>query len=137
VLTSLTIVFAGKQITAMPAIATINSLVSKPTISNSMNLKPLQLLRKIGIAEGVSFLVLLLVAMPLKYIFDFPLAVKYVGWAHGLLFVSYVALAWFVKETYNWPFKKFMLAFVAAWLPLGTFVYDKQLKKEEALLLNR
>lgn len=102
-----------------------------------MNLKPLQLLRKIGIAEGVSFLVLLLIAMPLKYIFDFPLAVKYVGWAHGLLFVSYVALAWFVKETYNWPLKKFLLAFVAAWLPSGTFVYDKQLKKEEVLLLNR
>lgn len=125
----------------MAAIATINRLFSEPTFfliqNNSMNLKPLQLLRKIGIAEGVSFLVLLLVAMPLKYMFDFPLAVKYVGWAHGLLFVSFVALAWFVKETYNWPLKKFLLAFVAAWLPLGTFVYDKQLKKEEAILLNR
>lgn len=101
-----------------------------------MNLKPLQLLRKTGIAEGISFLVLLLIAMPLKYLFDFPLAVKYVGWAHGLLFVTYVALAWFVKETYNWQFKKFLFAFVAAWLPLGTFVYDKQLKKE-AILLNK
>ncbi len=101
-----------------------------------MNLKPLQLLRKTGIAEGVSFLVLLLIAMPLKYIFDFPLAVKYVGWVHGFLFIAYVSLAFFVKETYNWPFKKFLLAFIAAWLPLGTFIYDKQLKKEEDLIRN-
>ena len=99
-----------------------------------MNLKPLQLLRKTGIAEGISFLVLLLIAMPLKYLFAFPLAVKYVGWAHGLLFISYIALAWFVKEIYNWPLKKFLFAFIAAWLPLGTFVYDRQLKKEEAIL---
>ena len=102
-----------------------------------MNLKPLQLLRKTGIAEGISFLVLLLIAMPLKYAFDLPLAVKYVGWAHGLLFVGYVGLAYYVKEVYNWPFKKFLFAFVAAWLPLGTFVYDKQLKKEEQLMAGK
>jgi integral membrane protein len=99
-----------------------------------MNLKALQLLRKTGIAEGISFLVLLLIAMPLKYIWDWPLAVKYVGWAHGLLFVSYVALAYYAKEIYNWPFSKFIKAFIAAWLPLGTFVFDKQLKKEEESL---
>ena len=102
-----------------------------------MNIKPLQLLRKIGIAEGISFLVLLLISMPLKYYFGYPLAVKYTGWAHGLLFVSYISLAYYAKETYNWPVKKFLLAIVAAFLPLGTFVYDKQLKKEEFLLLNR
>ncbi|MBY0478044.1 MAG: DUF3817 domain-containing protein [Chitinophagaceae bacterium] len=101
-----------------------------------MNIKPLKLLRKTGIAEGISFLVLLLIAMPLKYAFDFPLAVKYVGCVHGFLFIAYVALAWFVKETYNWPFKKFLFSFIAAWLPLGTFIYDKQLKKEEILLKN-
>ncbi len=102
-----------------------------------MSLKPLQLLRKTGIAEGISFLVLLLIAMPLKYMLDLPLAVKYTGWAHGLLFVLYVAQAYYVKEVYNWPFKKFLYTFVAAWLPLGTFVYDKQLKKEEALLAGK
>ena len=69
--------------------------------------------------------------MPLKYIWEWPYAVKYIGWAHGLLFVSYVALAYYAKEIYNWPFKKFLFAFIAAWLPLATFVYDKQLKKEE------
>lgn len=100
-----------------------------------MNLKPLQLLRKTGIAEGISFLVLLLIAMPLKYFFDFPLAVKYTGWVHGLLFVSYVSLAYYAKESYNWSFKAFLFAFVAAFLPLGTFFYDRRLKKEKEALL--
>jgi integral membrane protein len=101
------------------------------TIKNKMNLKPIQYLRKTGIAEGVSFLVLLLIAMPLKYIWGWPLAVKYVGWAHGALFMGYVTLAYYAKETYNWPFIKFIKAFIAAWLPLGTFVFDRELKKEE------
>lgn len=100
-----------------------------------MNVRTLKLLRKIGIAEGVSFLILLLIAMPLKYWFGQPLAVKYTGWAHGFLFVSYVALAFYAKETYNWPFKKFLLAFMAAWLPLGTFLFDSRLKKDEYELL--
>jgi integral membrane protein len=100
-----------------------------------MNVRTLKLLRKIGIAEGVSFLILLLIAMPLKYWFGQPLAVKYTGWAHGFLFVSYVALAFYAKETYNWPFKKFILAFMAAWLPLGTFLFDSRLKKDEYELL--
>jgi integral membrane protein len=100
-----------------------------------MNLKPLRLLRKTGIAEGVSFLVLLLIAMPLKYFYNWPLAVKYTGWAHGFLFISYIALAYYAKESYNWPFTKFIKAFIAAWLPLGTFIFDRSLKKEEAALL--
>jgi integral membrane protein len=102
-----------------------------------MNIKSLQLLRRTGIAEGISFLILLLIAMPLKYIWGLPLAVKYIGWAHGLLFISYVGLAWYVKETFNWPFKKFFFAFIAAWLPLGTFIFDRQLKKDEEALLSK
>ncbi|HMO31373.1 MAG TPA: DUF3817 domain-containing protein [Lacibacter sp.] len=98
---------------------------------------PLQLLRKTGIAEGLSFLVLLLIAMPLKYFYGQPIAVKYVGWAHGMLFVAYVGLAYYVKETLGWPFRKFLYAFIAAWLPLGTFVYDRQLRKEEVLQLEK
>lgn len=94
-------------------------------------MKSLQLLRKVGIAEGVSFLVLLLIAMPLKYIWGMPLAVKYTGWAHGLLFVVYVGMAWYVKEMRNWPLRRFLTAFVAAWLPLGTFIFDRSLKREE------
>jgi len=87
-------------------------------------------LRRIGIAEGVSFLVLLLIAMPLKYLANWPLAVKYVGWLHGLLFVLYIAQAYYVKHIRQWPISRFLIAFVAAWLPLGTFFFDRELKKE-------
>jgi integral membrane protein len=100
-----------------------------------MNVQTIRLLRKTGIAEGISFLILLLIAMPLKYGFGMPLAVKYTGWAHGFLFVMYVALAYYAKESYHWPFKKFLMAFLAAWLPLGTFFFDARLKKDEKDIL--
>lgn len=44
----------------------------------------------ISMAEGTSFLVLLLIAMPLKYMANMPLMVKYVGWVHGVLFILYI-----------------------------------------------
>lgn len=91
----------------------------------------LRILRKIGIAEGISFLVLLLIAMPLKYLMGWPLAVKYIGWAHGVLFVLYIFQTLYVKGIHSWPFKKFLLAFIAAWVPLGTFFFDRVLKQEE------
>jgi integral membrane protein len=96
-----------------------------------MSTRTIKLLRKIGIAEGASFLILLLIAMPLKYTFGMPEAVKYAGSAHGFFFVAYVGLAYYAKEVYNWSFKRFLLAFVSAWLPLGTFFFDGRLKIEE------
>lgn len=96
-----------------------------------MGIGTIKLLRKIGVAEGASFLLLLLVAMPMKYYFGMPLAVKLTGSIHGFLFVTYVALAYYAKEVYHWPFKRFLLAFVSAWLPLGTFFFDGRLKIEQ------
>ena len=93
-------------------------------------MKAIQLLRKFGMAEGISFVVLLFIAMPLKYIYQFPLPVKYVGWAHGLLFVMYVAMAYYVHLIRPQPFIKFVYAFIAALVPFGTFIYDRQLKKD-------
>lgn len=89
--------------------------------------------RMVGIAEGISFLVLLLIAMPLKYIFNFPLAVKFTGWAHGALFIAFIYLAFEVMGTCKKNFSWFLLAFVAAFVPLGTFIFDRQLKKDPAL----
>ena len=99
-----------------------------------MQKKSLNLLRKVGMAEGVSLLVLLFIAMPLKYIWQQPGAVKIVGWVHGALFVLFMLLVLRVYDQRNWPFKKLVLAFLAAFLPFGTFVFDKQLKKEEQML---
>lgn len=85
----------------------------------------------IAIAEGISFLVLLLIAMPLKYFFHLPEAVKICGWIHGALFVTYLYFAFEVwtafRKKANWLGK----AFLAAIIPCGTFIFDKELKKEE------
>lgn len=81
--------------------------------------------------EGISLLVLLFIAMPLKYIWEQPMAVKIVGWIHGGLFVLFMFLAFRVYEQRRWPFRKLATAFAAAFLPFGTFVFDKQLRQEE------
>lgn len=90
--------------------------------------------RKIAKAEGVSFLLLLFVAMPLKYFANMPLAVKIMGSLHGVLFVAFVVLAWEVKGDNQKGFLWLMKAFLASLLPFGTFVMDKYWKKEEAMI---
>jgi integral membrane protein len=88
--------------------------------------------RLVGVMEGISYLVLLLVAMPLKYFADMPEAVKYTGWAHGVLFVSYCILLLLVWIKYKWSFGKAVFAFVASLVPFGTFVLDRRLNREYA-----
>ena len=87
--------------------------------------------RKVAIAEGVSFLVLLLIAMPLKYFASLPVAVKVAGSLHGILFVGFIVLAYMVKEQHNKGFGWMAKAFIASIIPFGTFVMDKEWKKEE------
>jgi len=87
--------------------------------------------RKIAFAEGVSFLVLLLIAMPLKYMANIPIAVTIVGGLHGLLFVGFIILAYVVKEEYKKNFGWMAKAFLASIIPFGTFYMDKEWKKEE------
>ncbi len=96
---------------------------------------PIGRFRLAGISEGFSFVILLFIAMPLKYFAGFPDAVKYVGWAHGLLFVIYVMTLMSVKFSQNWNFKKTVVAFLASLIPFGTFILDKSLVKEEKLML--
>ncbi len=92
--------------------------------------KTLSIFRKIAWLEGWSYLILLGIAMPLKYWADMPLAVKYVGWAHGVLFVLYIAFLLKCVWQYRWGFFKMVWAFAASLIPFGTFILDKQLKKE-------
>ena len=96
--------------------------------------KLLNRFRMIGIAEGISFLILLLIAMPLKYLMHIPEAVKIMGWMHGALFVAFVYFAFEVMGTLNKNFVWFLKALAAAFIPLGTFIFDRQLKKEAATL---
>lgn len=88
--------------------------------------------RFIAILEGISYVVLLFIAMPLKYLAGLPLAVKYTGWAHGVLFVLFIAYLLIVWNQYKWSFMKVVKAFIASLLPFGTFILEKNLRKEEA-----
>ena len=95
-----------------------------------MNTK-LSWLRKTAIAEGISFLLLMGIAMPLKYFFQQPMAVTVIGWIHGVLFVLFLSLAWEFKTDRDKNMKWFATAFAAALLPAGTFFFDRKLKQEE------
>jgi integral membrane protein len=84
-------------------------------------------LRVIGFWEGVSFLVLLGIAMPLKYWAGEPGAVRVVGMAHGILFMLYVWAAIQAALEHNWPWKRTALVLLASLLPAGPFVVDARL----------
>lgn len=93
---------------------------------------PIPFLRTAGLAEGVSFLVLLFVAMPLKYFAGLPQAVKVVGWGHGVLFIAFTALLLYTAIIARWPFGRAALVFVAALLPFGPFLIDRRMKEYDA-----
>lgn len=93
-----------------------------------MNL--IQRLRITGILEGCSFLFLLGVAMPLKYIAHQPLAVQVGGSIHGILFILFTVTLIQATLKYKWNLSQFGLAMASAFLPFGTFVLDRKLKTE-------
>ncbi|UTW62418.1 DUF3817 domain-containing protein [bacterium SCSIO 12741] len=87
-------------------------------------------LRLITLLEGISWLVLLFVAMPLKYFFDQPEWTKMVGSAHGALFVLFVMLLMKQSMEYNWKFSRSLLLFLSSLVPFGFIYADKRLLKE-------
>lgn len=89
-------------------------------------------LRVVGYWEGASFLVLLLVAMPLKYFAGWPQGVRVVGMAHGILFILYVWAALQAAMERDWPWKRTAAVLVASVLPAGPFVVDAKILREEA-----
>lgn len=86
--------------------------------------------RLAAITEGFSYLFLLFIAMPVKYLGGSPAPVKYGGWVHGVLFMAYVILLLQVWIRYKWTFNRVVWAFAASLLPFGTFVPDRHLKKQ-------
>ncbi len=88
-------------------------------------------LRMVGMLEGASFLLLLGIAMPLKYLAGLPLAVTIVGGAHGLLFVLFLAAAAHAAATVRWPISRTLMVLGAAVVPAGPFLIDGWLKRQE------
>lgn len=93
---------------------------------------PVGRLRIIAFIEGISYLVLLCIAMPLKYFAGLPLPVKIVGWIHGLLFVLYLLAVAEVCVKRRWTPGQIFVALVASLIPFGTFALDARLRREES-----
>lgn len=96
----------------------------------SDNRKTLNRFRKTAFWEGISWVVLLFIAMPVKYGLGNEMGVKIVGPIHGLLFIAYVIFLIQAAMEYHWPLKKSALAFLASLIPFGPFVFDRRLERE-------
>lgn len=86
----------------------------------------LNIFRTTAILEGISYLALFAITMPLKYMADLPMPNKYVGYAHGGLFIAYIILAivfWMEKK---WSVKRLLILLLASLLPFATFYVDKK-----------
>lgn len=93
---------------------------------------PIGRLRVVGWIEGVSFLLLLGVAMPLKYMAGMPEYVRVVGMTHGILWMAFVACVFDVRLTHGWSLGRCALAVLASVLPFGPFVFDRSLREEQS-----
>jgi integral membrane protein len=85
--------------------------------------------------EGISLILLLGIAMPLKYYYDQPNFVKQIGMAHGVLFTVYILLSIYLYFVQSWPVKKLIFVCAASVLPFGTFYIEHQYfrhKKEQS-----
>ena len=85
--------------------------------------------RLVALLEGVSYLLLLFVAVPIKYMQGNPEYVKLLGMPHGLLFVAYILLAIVVGMEQKWNKKILFIVLIASVLPFGTFYVDKKYLK--------
>ena len=88
--------------------------------------------RMTALAEGSSFLLLLFMAMPMKYLMGMPRVVTVVGAIHGILFLLYVAQLAKFRITHQWDNRFSFYAFLASLLPFGPFIFDKYLCEKEA-----
>lgn len=92
---------------------------------------PIGRLRAIGFVEGISFLLLLGVAMPVKYLAGNPDLVRMVGPIHGLLWIAFIGVLLEVRAAHQWPLNRVIGAVVASVLPFGTFYLEFQLRAEQ------
>lgn len=97
----------------------------------SLTATPIGRLRAAGLVEGASFLILLGIAMPLKYLAGMPIAVKIVGWIHGVLFILFLIALAQARRAAGWSAAETGIVLIAALLPFGPFVIDRRLRREE------
>ena len=89
----------------------------------------LNIFRITAFLEGVSYILLLFIATPIKYLLNDPQYVKLLGMPHGLLFIGYIILAFMLKAEWRWDNKQFSVILLAAIIPFGTFYIDRKYLK--------
>lgn len=89
----------------------------------------LKIFRIIAFLEGLSYVLLLFFAVPIKYLNNDPSYVKMLGMPHGLLFMGYIALAIVLRTDNQWIKNNFFMVLMASVIPFGTFVVEKKLNK--------
>ena len=82
--------------------------------------------RIISLLEGISYILLLFVAVPIKYFGNDEQYVKLLGMPHGLLFVVYIVLAFLIKDQMKWNTQTLLQVLLASIIPFGTFYIDKK-----------
>jgi integral membrane protein len=87
--------------------------------------KTVKTFKVISTLEAISFLLLLGIAMPLKYVWDLPQMVQTVGMAHGVLFLLYIAGAVYMSQKLNWTIKQLAIAIFCSILPFGPFYIER------------
>lgn len=93
-------------------------------------MKNIKILRKLAIYEGISYLLLFAVTMPIKYLLQITQPNFIVGLIHGILFILYCIFSVLVyKEIKEWGIKTFAIVIIASLLPFGTFILDSKLLK--------
>lgn len=90
---------------------------------------PIGRFRLMGFIEGASLLILLFIAMPLKYWADIPMAVTIVGSLHGFFFMTYLLILAYTTYKIRWSFAWVFSAVAVAFIPFGNIILDTKLKK--------
>lgn len=90
----------------------------------------LKIFKVVAFLEGVSYILLLFIATPIKHFADNPYYVKLLGMPHGILFMLYVILAFMLKPEYKWTNKQFGGVLLASIIPFGTFFVEKKYLKK-------
>ncbi|SDH60147.1 DUF3817 domain-containing protein [Winogradskyella thalassocola] len=95
--------------------------------------KLLPVFRIVALLEGISYILLLFIATPIKYVYEDPQYVKLLGMPHGILFMAYVVIAVLISSDMKWPTRTFWFVLLASIIPFGTFYIDKKyLNKKRA-----
>ncbi|WP_312049828.1 DUF3817 domain-containing protein [Acinetobacter courvalinii] len=96
----------------------------------SITTQKLQRLRLASILEAVTLLLLFVVAIPVKYAFDLPVATKIMGPIHGVAFLFYL---WnLISTTAVWSKAELLRLFILAFIPLGGFFNEKYIAQRQA-----